>query len=323
MNVSLPTRLRLLSAVVLLFVTAAACSKPQPDGKPGAETMGGPAIEELADRSESEDQSAKPLSSEERYVVQAARDRIVSRCMAEKGFNWKVETSRHQEPDVDPYPALDALRRSGYNQDFETALRSSHDLDQQVRNGPLPPEGEEEAYEKALAGTDTIDYSSNFGDTTVTTGGCLSEADITLYGSVENFLWLSESVEIATYWDVNRALMEVPGYEPALREWQTCMLTGDIPWMTEVGGGADWPDWDTGYEVLRLKSVMDDAPPPQTLIDEVIEMDAGCLESSGLHEIREENLDAITEGLWEAAGSDQAEVWKLEQLALENAKQVP
>lgn len=312
---------------VAVFTTLVSCS-----GSPGSveksrsaegasAAAASKSVDDLLDLSAAADVEPKPLTPEEQYVVNAAWDRLVSDCMAEAGFTWNVKTSRNIEPAPNQYPDLDALRRSGYGQDFEAAAKAEQDAQQRFFDDPIHqvPEKDKEAYENAMMGVDAIEYADGDAQATHRAGGCASKANIEIYGSDENFLWLSSIVEIGSYHDINSALMDVPGYEPALRKWQDCMWTHEIPWMAELEG---WPDWDSGYAVLQIKASLDAAPPSSAVTASVIEADATCLESSGLYEIRNAHLKQVKADIWKRAGAEETDKWRLQQYALENAKRI-
>lgn len=265
---------------------------------------------------------SRPLTPEENYVVQAARDRLIASCMAEAGFTWEVHTSRNQPADPNPYPTVEELRRSGYGVDFEVEFNSHRDSNERALYNPTKSMSEEEqqAFADAFHGTGSEDLTEGGQSMTISTGGCNSEATEAIFGSEENLAWLSRITEVASHSQLADGLMDVFGYEIALRDWQGCMRDRGVTWMD---GEGFWTDWDSGWSVLRTKMYTDDVQLPQQVIDEVISADADCLESTDLYQVRQASLEPVRAGLWKRAGTTEAEKWRMQQLTLVNAKKVP
>ena len=304
----------------LLALSLLGCSgADRPRSQPSREGGKSERIEDLVDLGSSG--PARPLTTEEQYVIQASWDRLISACMAKAGLRWEVVTSRNLPSEANPYPTKSELLRSGYAADFAAMHLSDRDANERFLNDPINsvPPADQAAYQRAFSGTKTLTVRDGEGTATISTDGCVAEANAQIYGSVENALWLSQVVEVGTPSQLNRALMDYPDYVQALRKWQDCMRSAGVSWMDGEGAG---PNWDTGYEVLRFQMVTDDTVPTKQEETKIASDDAECGTSSDLFDVRSEHLPDVKAKVWKKAGFEQSDKWRLQQASLARAKLV-
>lgn len=273
---------------------------------------------ESFDLSFTDGQPARPLTSEEIYVVNAAHDQLISECMEDAGFSWNPPALQHWPVEADPYPSLSALRSAGYGGDLQAEFDSQRELVLRANSDPVNevPAAQQSAYEHALFGDEEIgdDPSDSPGG-----GGCFDDADAQIYGSPEALTWLSQASEVGSVAQVRRELGKDPEYVRTRDDWQACMAELSVTWMV---GDAEDPEWDSGYQALYVKMLMDDDVPAESLQQTVAQEDATCQESSGLAAVREQRLPEIRAELFDKGSVNEADRWRLQQYALANAKKV-
>src|SRR5690606_35494649 len=138
---------------------------------------------------------------------------------------WQVVTSRNVPGEPNPYPTIDALRRSGYGADFAAMASANDDATRRFLEAPINsvPESNKAAFQQAFDGTEKLTINTPDGTAQIATDGCAARANAQIYGSVENAFWLSQVVEVATPDQLSVALSKVPAYSAATRKWQECM----------------------------------------------------------------------------------------------------
>lgn len=317
------------ATLILTLLVLAGCSGQDDNGKvdtsnPSGAWSGDAGVDatEQIDLSQARAMPARPLTTEERYVINAAIDRLIARCMQDAGFEWRVVTSRNVPGEVNRYPTLEELNRSGYSADLRAIFSADADANQRFVNDPLNsiPERDKAAYQEAFAGGKTLQIATPEGTYEIPVEGCAPEANRQVYGSDENAFWLQQVIEVGAGDNLSLALARDNEYIAALRPWQDCMRSRGVSWMD---GKGSWKDWDNGFAVLRQKMALDGAVPAQALQERVAADDAACLQSSKLYEVRKRLLPKVKKKIWDQAAMSEHDKWQLQQLALANAKTIP
>jgi hypothetical protein len=218
---------RRLSMALLVIMVVAGCTQ-----QPATTTRDGrPVDNRSVDGPSGRAADARPLTAEEEKFLFLAEEKLVSRCMASKGFRYVPLAPGRDEPEarVFPYGNDDVAwaRKYGYGI-FDGAQDHSNDP---VRNHPnqqivdrLSP-AEQRAYSEALTGSmqDRISVTLPDGHQVFTSNkGCTSSVRRQLYGELRRLLWVkyvTRSVER----EVAKRVMADQQYLRALDSWRTCM----------------------------------------------------------------------------------------------------
>lgn len=268
-----------------------------------------------------------PITGEDEVLIRLAEERLIQRCMAEEGFDeYRIvveNKTRHITPPPPANLSPDELRRSGYLFDWERAARgmaAADPLDPSLDPTAGMSQAERDAFGTALGGgpdAPTVEVRTRDGSTVLSSEGCMAEARIELYGSLDNYVRFNEAAEFLPG-AVASELREMEGYREALDAWQRCMRAEGHAVHDADGSGFS-------YLMARLRSALADgeaAPTPEE-IRAVAEADADCLESSGLHEVRQRHLPAARDAAAERFGFEMSEFVAFEHVVLERAKRVP
>ncbi len=274
--------------------------------------------------------TATPISAEDDVTIIAAEERLVDHCMADEGFDHPAIAAEDLIPLQPGYLSPDELRRSGYQYDWGAEARDQALVAEGL---PDPTAGMTDAevadYERALFGPPDerleIDDPADDGTIDVGTRGCLAEGRVQLYGTVANAVRWDRSRETLVRQEYAPILREDPDYRDAMDTWTDCMLAAGIDDVIIDESQGEEPI-DYGLSILRRRQISsaDGATPPsQDEIDEVTAADAGCMEASGLFEVRSRLLPGVEADALARLGLERTELDAFARAVLARAEKVP
>jgi hypothetical protein len=169
-----------------------------------------------------------------------AEQSLIAQCMADRGLPYRVapEGADTGLPTMS-VSDVEKAKEEGYGLATERAQADAVTSLEDERIG-LPPRQQRE-YDRALFGPARAPEASArslAGDViTASTQGCIAEARTRLFGSVENFLVLSEFLGNSVRFVMYQSREESPEVQEAFEEWQACMASAGYPDLEERNGG--------------------------------------------------------------------------------------
>lgn len=274
----------------------------------------------------------QPISAEDDLVIYSAEQRLIASCMAKRGFEYPVTPPGELVAPAPRYLSPSELRRSGYQYDWKAA--ADRFLKLNGPDGPPSPtdgmsEAEAKAYDEALGGS-TPDATVTLQDPgggarAASTEGCIAEAQIELYGSVENAMRYDRAGEMLSLVGIRDELLKSAEYRRSLREWQKCMLEHGYNVAED-----DYDEIDYGMEYLQSRGMRalvtqgsDQRDVTAEVITSVANADADCQESSGLYDVRSEMLPDVEDAVAAKLGFEMNQYVAFQHAVLERAKRVP
>lgn len=207
-----------------------------------------------------------------------AEQSLIARCMQRRGLPYQVaaEGADAGLPTMSVND-VEKARNEGYG--LRTELTRADEVTSLEDDRIDLPRRQQQEYERVLFGPPRAAQASTRsleGDVvSASTEGCIAQARTQLFGSVENFLTLSEflgnSVRLVMY----QARQESPEVQDAFGGWRDCMADAGYPDLDERNGG----------EALVRVAYAEQPASAADLETEVAVTDAGCDREVGYSDV--------------------------------------